>query len=354
MRLVSLLASLALLPVGCGSDDDSPPVGQAGGARLLTEEAAVGKVVVVNSESTLTVTVVTDSGWTLEQVRLAVGTELRHIPQTRHGEPIPGKFPLRKKPAHEATEVSWRLPLIVEPDTVLFFAVHAEVRKKLDKDEKKDDKDDEDKNCDRETAWGEGTAFPKKNGSMYFNYTVQRNLPPNLAGMYRTHTQEEWGGDPATDKAAGFMVQNFPATFPLGVTIGDSGGFTAQFTSAAAVGAFLPQAGSAGSLGRNWVNPTAMGNSLACNTLALAITVGFDTNIKNFAPGTQPLRELVVANPKHPCFGLTVGDVLARANRVLSGEADAEFTADVLDDCVLKINQTFQGGTIDLGFVGLP
>jgi hypothetical protein len=361
MRVASLLLSLAVLPVACNTDN-SPPVGNSLVVSLVTaDDVVVGKATVANSESTLMVTVATDDGWTLQKVRMALGTQLSSIPQTRHGEPITGRFPLRKTPAKNSSEVSWRLPLIVDPGTVLFFAIQAEVKKKESKDDDdkcKDDDCDHDKDkhgsCKVDFAWGQGTPFPKLKGSMYFTYTVQSPLPPTLAGLYRTHTQEEWGGDPAVDAAAAYLATNFTAAFPTGVTIGVSGGFTARFTAVAGVARFLPQVGPPAPIGGIFTNPPSLANAFAGNTLALALNVAFDARDDEFAPGVQPLGELVVADPRSPCFGLTVADVLSRANRVLSGDLTVEFTADQMNDCVLKINLNFQGGTIDQGYVGLP
>jgi hypothetical protein len=357
MRFPAILAVvMAVIPIACNTDD-SAPVGDALNVPLLTEDAmVVGNVNVANSETTLMVTITTSGGWTLENVRWAVGTELRHIPQTRNGEPIPGRFPIHRKPGADSTVETWRLPLIVEPDTVLTFAVNADVKIKAPKDGK--DAPDpahqgDDENCVVASSWGEGTPFPRMRGSMYFTYTVQQPAPPSLAGLYRTHTQEQWSSD-TRDKASLYLGANFATAFPNGITLGSSSGFTARFTSAAAIGEFLPESGPSGSLGQNWVNPTTLGNSLAGNTLALMLNTGFDAYDPDFAPGTLPLLQLVVADPASPFFGTSVGKVQTLANQLLSGRTDLMFTADQLNDCVLKINMTFQDGSVDLGFLSLP
>lgn len=354
MRFSSLLVSLALVPVACNSDSSSPPVGQSMTVPLLSEGAGVvGRTTIANSESTLTVTVVADEGWTLQQVRVGLGTTLSQIPQTRHGEPIPGRFPLQAKPQDGATTREWRLPLLVEPDTVLYFAVEAEVKKKELKDgDKKAQKNDDDKNCVVDYAWGEGTRFPKQNGSMYFTYTVQRPGPPTLAGLYRTWTQEQWGA-PGSDAAA-YLQANFASVFPDGIRVGARVGFTAQFTDATAIVELLPQSGPPVPLTRNSVNPRTIGNSLVANTLALALNVGFDASQPDSAPGILPLEQLVVADPASPFYGLRVGEVLAFANEYLSNRGLVTFTGEELNDCVLRINRTFENGTVDLGFVALP
>jgi hypothetical protein len=357
MRFPAILAVvLALFPVACNTDT-SAPVGQSLDVPLLTDDATVvGNVNVANSETALMVTLTTSAGWTFEKVRWAVGTELRHIPQTRGGEPIPGRFPFQRHSEAGATLETWRLPLIVEPGTVLTFAVNADVKIKASKDDKSAPDpahEGDDENCIVASSWGEGTPFPKMKGSMYFTYTVQASAPPSLVGLYRTHTQEQWSSD-TNDKPTAYMTANFSTVFPNGITLGVSGGFTAVFTSAAAIGAFLPESGTPGPLGGNWVNPTTLGNSLAGNTLALMLNTGFDAADPNYAPGTPPLRELVVADPSSPFYGLVVGKVQVLANQLLSGRTDLPFTAEQLNEAALKINMTFKDGIVDLGFLSLP
>ncbi|RPH41248.1 MAG: hypothetical protein EHM91_10315, partial [Planctomycetota bacterium] len=256
MRFPAILAVvLAILPIACNTDT-SAPVGQALDVPLLTDDAmVVGNVNVANSETALMVTLTTSAGWTFEKVRWAVGTELRHIPQTKGGEPIPGRFPLQRHSQAGATRETWRLPLIVEPGTVLTFAVNADVKFKAPKDDKSAPDpahEGDDENCIVASSWGEGTPFPKMKGAMSFTYTVQASAPPSLEGMYRTHTQEQWSSD-TNDKPTGYLAANFAAVFPNGVTLGSTTGFTAVFTSAAAIGTFLPESGAAGSLGGNCV-----------------------------------------------------------------------------------------------------
>jgi hypothetical protein len=355
MRLPAILAVvLALVPVACNTDDGSQPVGTPGGTLLVTPDAVVGKVTVANSETTLIITVAPDNGWDLQYIRLALGTELGHIPQTRQGAPIPGRFPLRKGP-NGGSEITWRLPLKVEPGTVLYFAVQAEAKKKATEVKASDPgHTGDDETCTVEYAWGAGNLFPGQNEAMYFTYTIQKNQPPGLSGQYRTETQEDWGGDPQVDPAAMYLAINFDRAFPLGVTIGTTSGFSARFTSAEAVAAFIPQRGPAGSLGRNWVDPAVLDNSLAGNTLALAINIGFDVYFADFSPGPVLLQDMMIAEPSSPFFGLMVGEVLALANQALAGQDDPRFTPDQIDGCVARINMNFRHGLIDLGFVGLP
>jgi hypothetical protein len=343
MRYPAILAVvLASLPVACNTDN-SAPVGDPLDVRLLTcDGVVVGNVNVANSETTLMVTLTSSAEWSLKDIRWAVGTELRHIPQTRNGEPITGRFPLRRHLSAGSTMETWRLPLIVEPGTVLYFAVNADVKSQSDEE-----------HTVVTTSWGEGTPFPMMKGSMYFTYTVQSAAPSNLAGLYRTQIQEEWGGDPSVDPAAAYMSANFAAAFPNGLTVGVTGGFTARFTSAAAITAFLPQNGTPGSLGRNWVNPILIGNPLAGGAVALTLNVVFDAYDPDFASGVPAIGELVVADPSSPCYGMTVNDVLLAANQILAGQTNL-FTAQEINDAVLRINQNFQDGTVDLGFLSLP
>ncbi|MBI3857999.1 MAG: hypothetical protein HY293_20155 [Planctomycetes bacterium] len=348
MRCPGLLAAtLALTPAGC-NDDSSPAVGQPLTVALLTTESVqAGSVTVSNSESTLRVEVAAGDGWTLEKVRVAAGTTPAHLPQTRKGEPVPERFPLRSKQEHGTDSAKFSVPLFVDPGTLLYFAVQADVRKKSVKENSGG-------GCDMESAWGAGTPFPKGKGATYFTYTVQKNQPATLVGMYRTYPQDAWGG--AAGGAAGsHLSAHFAEAFPNGRTIGSPDGYTALFRSARAVADFLPQNGPAMAFEGSWIDPKAIGNGLAGETLALALNVGFDDQDPAFASGVQPLGDLVVAVPSSRCFGLRVREVLNLANQALAGRADpSDPSFDDLLDCARQINLTFENGTVDQGYVGLP
>lgn len=355
-----LAATLALTPVAC-NDDSSPAVGQPLTVPLVTKETAqAGSVTVSNSESTLRVELVAADGWSLQKARVAGGTSLAHIPQKK-GEPRLSRFPLQSRLKHGASSKTFSVPLFAEPGTLLTVAVQADVRKKKVKphDDEDDgpnhDSDHDDDNCGLEPAWGAGTEFPKKTGAMYFTYTVQRSAPPTLAGLYRTHSQESWGQAPLDSNPATYLAANFGSAFPTGLVLGSQDGFTAMFRNSRAIEMVLPDAGPAVPFDRHLVDPRNLGNSLAAETLALALNAGLDAWDPDFAPGVLPLQDLVVADPSSRCFGLAVREVLGMANEILAGRGEPlGLLPEEILECVQAINGTFDEGSKDRGYLGLP
>ena len=119
----------------------------------------VGNVTVWNDNDYLYVRYSTAGCWYLAETHLAVATSLEGIPQTKKGNPIPGKFPYMETHDWGTTEYTYEIPLNGWKGMTLYIAAHAEVH------------------CDGcfETAWGEGPTahdFPGRNWALYFTYTV--------------------------------------------------------------------------------------------------------------------------------------------------------------------------------------
>jgi hypothetical protein len=344
MRYSATSAALALVLAACDDSSSSPAVGTPFSVPLVTRDGTqAGAVTVSNTASELRLDIAC-KGWTLERVRAAAGTSLALIPQTEQGQPLPEQFPLRSKTG-SASKVHFSVPLVAPAGTELFFAVYADVR-----DQAKATEGD----AGTEPAWGAGKPFPRKPEAMYFMYVVQRDAPPSLAGMYRTHTQDQWGGAISRADAPSYLAANFAGVYPAGVTIGVAGGVTVRFTSAAAVLNVLPDAGPASALAHNAIDPASLSNGLAGETLALTLNVDFDDRDPAFSFAVAPLGDLVIADPSSPCFGRSVRDVLALANQILAGLGNGTLTPDQALDCVRRINMNFEDGAADLGYLGLP
>lgn len=335
MRTPGLLAFLAIVPAAC--DDPSPSVGTPLSVPLVTRDGTqAGTVTVSNSPSSLRLDIETQDGWTLEKVRAAAGTSVGLLPQTKHGQPLPECFPLRSRTG-STTSAHFAVPLTAEPGTEIVVAVYADVR-----DKSKETQND----CGMEPAWGAGASFPRKPDAMYFTYVIQSNRPQDLAGLYRTQTQDQWGGESSPGNAPDYLISHFAEAFPSGVMIG-FGRSAVMFGSADEVLEFLPQNGPIG--------PNPYGNSLAAETLALALTLGFDDADPDFSSGTTPFGDLRVADPADPCFGRSVREVLDLANMALSGTpAPFGITPDQILVAVRRANINFVDGLVDLGFLGLP
>ena len=80
-----------------------------------------------------------------------------------------------------------------------------------------------------------------------------------------------------------------------------------------------------------------------------------DFNHAGYLGSTHPyLKDLYVIDPKSPCYGWTVGEVLKAAEEVLGGNKsskDGSKTANQLYECADKINNNFSDGK-DYGYLG--
>ncbi len=151
------------------------------------------------------------------------------------------------------------------------------------------------------------------------------NAPP-FTGC--TVTQGGWGATPHGNNPAAFLAAHFPSG---GVTIGASP-LLDTFTSAVAVKNFLPQGGPPGALTFGATNPTVTSAGVfAGQVLALTLNV----QLKSF--GTY-----VLSGTGTSFDGKTVNDVLAAANKAISGGGlPAGFTFSSLNNLVDLLNNKF-------------
>ncbi len=182
---------------------------------------------------------------------------------------------------------------------------------------------------------------------------------------FTTFTQGGWGADPNGGNAGVYLHSNFTAAFPNGVQIGSqtagaasdsvvtAGNQAAKFTSAQAITNWLPHGGPSGALGGDTVNPL-LGSApddgtLAGQTLALSLNVGFDLYDANFSESTVHLKDLEVSSG--PFAGQTVQFVLNTANAILSGITNTGYSAAEANTAATAINQNFDNGDRDLGYL---
>jgi len=351
-----LSATLSISLAACGGGSDHTPIGLPVTTPLVTPEPkTTGTLTVYNSTDGLFVTATAAPGWDLLETRLAVSKSLSCIPHAKSGLTNVDHFLLRKKGGAGVTELGYNLRLLVEPGTQLYIVLYASMCPATTKSESDDHHGDCGDPEGTVGAWALGTPLSASDPAMYLTYVVRATAPPSLVGTYKTYTQAAWGSDVANTAAGTYLAANFAAAFPTGATIGSVSINSAQFTTAPAVAAFLPQAGAPASLSRRYINPPDLMNPFAGEMLALTLNIGFDANDAAFSSGTAPLASLVVADPISPYFGLTVGDVLTSANLLLSGRMQ-DVTVSLADtfDTVNRINANFENGTADLGFLSLP
>jgi hypothetical protein len=170
----------------------------------------------------------------------------------------------------------------------------------------------------------------------------------NCAGEFKTFTIGGWGTNCNGNNPGCFRDANFASTFPNGVSIG-CGTNKLNFSSSAAIDAFLPSGGPASVLSGTINNPTSgnPANVLASQVLALTLNVQFDATIANFAPSASTLGSLTIISGTFA--GMTVSNFLQIANDVLGGCSNAYSLGDI-NSAATAINENFNDG-IDKGFL---
>lgn len=167
-------------------------------------------------------------------------------------------------------------------------------------------------------------------------------------GTFRTETQDKWGAVPKGNNAAAYMYRKFDAAFPNGLTVGCANKLV--FSNPVAITDFLPSSGIASILPIGLkVNPgETISNVLVGLIVALKLNIGFDEYDTRFSSNNVLLKNMIV---KTGVFtGKTVQQILQEAENAIGGCASLYSLID-LSDAVTKINQNFDNGTFDLGFL---
>ena len=162
--------------------------------------------------------------------------------------------------------------------------------------------------------------------------------PPE--GLYCTYTQGGWGQNTCSgNNVACLRNQWFDSVYPSGVTIGCTTGFTATWTTSAAVGSYLPGGGTAGVLTQDYSNSSSpSGGSFTAQLLAATLNVGF-ANAGHL--GSPNLDDLVFASG--PFDGISVDSLLELANLIIGGCEPLPDGLEYSDftDALTAINENF-------------
>ena len=161
-------------------------------------------------------------------------------------------------------------------------------------------------------------------------------------GDFRTQTQGAWGATPKGNNPGFYLHSNFTSAFPNGLKVGCSGGYTLLFTSAQAITNFLPQGGTPVQLSQNYTDPSSQLSVLAGQTVALALSLGFDSYDPNFSTSSNSLGNLVMASGIFQ--GWTVSQIFAEANKIL-GACASPYSPSQITSALDAINTNFDGGT---------
>ena len=122
---------------------------------------AAGVITISNDAANIYVKYETYAPWLMSEAHVAVATTLAGIPQTKTGNPIPGRFSYSATFDPEVASYMFTVPLSsLGNSTSLFVAAHAIVQAPQDQG-------------GAQTGWGQGTGFPGSNWAMYVNYAVQ-------------------------------------------------------------------------------------------------------------------------------------------------------------------------------------
>jgi hypothetical protein len=183
------------------------------------------------------------------------------------------------------------------------------------------------------------------------NIDIDPQLPKDTleCGSFRTQTQGGWGAPAHGNNPGSYMQKNFTGAFPNGLTVGCTN--TITLTNAQAVTNYLPAGGTPAVLTTSYTNPTTLKNNLASQLVTLTLSVKFDLYDPNFSGSSLALGELVIGSGTFK--GMKIKDFLTAANKVLGG-CPSPYTAAQISDVLTKINENFDDGTANGGFVICP
>jgi hypothetical protein len=174
--LLTILTLLTMLPAISGAVNGGLPTITkliAGGGNPISA-IEVGYLTAVNIDDTLSVTYETLGDWCITETHLQVAISLGGIPQTKTGNPIPGKFDYYDE--HECVQmVTYVIRTGNNGCTERLIAAHAVVEKV--------EPDTIEPIVMEETAWAVGEDFPGKNWAEYFTRECEPACPCFSAEM---------------------------------------------------------------------------------------------------------------------------------------------------------------------------
>jgi len=170
-------------------------------------------------------------------------------------------------------------------------------------------------------------------------------------GQFKTYCAEDYLT--VLDLKA-YLGSVFPNCFPNGIIIGNALGLHVHLTLLEAVNVFLGLNGASGVLTASLTNPAnCSGGIFAKEILTLSINLQLDAFNPYWCISSVPLAQLVIK--EGPCAGLTLSQVLALANSVISGgPCPPGLTIDVLVDVLVKINLNFRAALVNNLYLAVP
>jgi len=174
----------------------------------------------------------------------------------------------------------------------------------------------------------------------------------STCGQLRTYTQGGWGASPAGNNPGTYLHANFQSAFGDFLTVGCyPGKFYVKLTSAQAVTNLLPTGGPAAALTAVYTDPASLKNVLVGQLVALKLSIGFDYTDANFGQSPVALGDMIIASG--PFKGNKVIDFLSIGEEVLGG-CSKDFTPQQIVETATSINENYDNGTTDNGFLTCP
>ena len=156
-----ILALAGLLLVSAPARADVCGVPQA--APLVAgQHYTAGTITIANDENNLYVQYQTDSPWMMSEAHAMAATTLAGIPQSKSGNPIPGRFSYSATFDPQVSAYTFAIPLssLTALGNTVYVAAHAVVQAPREAG-------------GSQTAWGYGPDFPGNNWATYIMYSLQ-------------------------------------------------------------------------------------------------------------------------------------------------------------------------------------
>ncbi|MGL2964821.1 hypothetical protein ACSVH2_13445 [Flavobacterium sp. RSB2_4_14] len=167
------------------------------------------------------------------------------------------------------------------------------------------------------------------------------------SGQFKTYTQGGYGTACNGNNPGCYTNANFAGAFPNGLVIG-CGSNTLTFTSSLAIQNYLPAGGDSAILTSSAVNPTNSRGVLSSQLIALTLSVGFDAYDSNFSASSASLGSLTIKNGVFA--GMSISSFLQLANNIIGG-CSSQYSLSAINEVATALNENFDNGTIDNGFV---
>lgn len=174
------------------------------------------------------------------------------------------------------------------------------------------------------------------------SYTIMDICDCDLAaGDFRTQSKGGWGATPNGSNNGQYLYDNWDAIGSLSI---GCGGQMMSFSSAEEVSAYLPNGNSASA---------PFNSNLATQTLALSISLAFDTYISDFSSSDDSFGCLVVDtdDPQLSIFnGMMVADLISLANDIIGG-CNSDYSEADMTAIIEAINLNFHDGNTNNGYL---